>query len=219
MQIHAINNPTAAAAGDSLAEQDVLAEQISAWMDGALSEAESARLIDRLLADPAAQALWLTYQRASEWCVQADKPTSTQPHSVASEQALSARILAALATEPLHMMPNKPTPRGLNTKRWSAWGAMAAGVIFVLWAGLPLIQQNPAAVNAVGLAQLGAQNGAASTAPHAARNSSESAFDPYLRVHQQSVGWSRVQAAPAYVRTAEDRALPGQPAPLTQAVH
>jgi negative regulator of sigma E activity len=171
-----------------------IAEQISALMDDALPTAQAQTLLEQLLSEPRYQQIWADYHLIGDQL----------QHGVA-EQAIETNFLTQvqqrLADEP-YPLPIKPQQRLGASRRWWGAAAMAAGVVFVMWAGLPLLRAPVGSgAPALGLASLSnpSVNANSSQVRQQERN-----LDPYLRVHQQSAGWSRVHAAPTYIRYVDD---------------
>lgn len=178
---------------DNSSDADI-AEQISALMDDALPTAQAQTLLEQLLSDARYQQVWADYHLIGDQL----------QHGVA-QQAMETNFLAQvqqrLAKEP-YPLPIKPQQRLGAARRWWGAAAMAAGVVFVMWVGLPLLRAPVGnSVPALGLASLSNQSIKAN-APQVQQQ--ERNLDPYLRVHQQSAGWSRVHAAPTYIRYVDD---------------
>lgn len=179
---------------DNSSDADI-AEQISALMDGALPMAQAQPLLDQLLSDVRYQQIWADYHLIGDQL----------QHGIAQqtmETNFLAQVQQRLADEP-YPLPIKPQQRLGVSRRWWAGAAMAAGVVFVMWAALPLLRTpslNGAA--SIGLANLSNPIPNASSPQQVLQQ--ERNLDPYLRVHQQSAGWSRLHAAPTYIRYVDD---------------
>jgi len=105
-----------------------LSSQISAWLDGELSEAEAQRVLNAVARQPALQAqcgtLWLIGDAMRE--------------EAALSAGFSERVMAALDTEPTVLAPIVLRPvRGLSAaQRWMPLAAAVSGVAIVAWVAL-----------------------------------------------------------------------------------
>lgn len=169
-------------------------DELSALVDGELSGEQAARALDRLLADPQAQAQWLAYH------AQADAmrfPSASTLHDAAFLDAFHERF----ASEPVHL-PVTHAASGVKQGRivrqwrrtWLRYGmpgaAAAAAVAVVSWMTYPQLngRNSEAGIVAVGGTQ---PRAAAPVVPQ-----------DYLLAHQQYAPSSRFHGVAPYVRTA-----------------
>jgi sigma-E factor negative regulatory protein RseA len=145
-------------------------EQISAWIDGELSEGEARRVHDAVMRQAEMQArcssLWLIGDvMRNEDTLRAD---------------FTVRVMAALDDEPTVLAPAVAPLRTVSpAQRWMPWAAAVAGVAVVAWSALTgTTQQAPVPVMAV--AQPLSQQFALQTSAHQADDDDR----PYLMAHQ-----------------------------------
>jgi sigma-E factor negative regulatory protein RseA len=167
---------------------------LSALIDGELSDEQAARALERLLADPQAQAQWMAYH------AQADAmrfPSASTLHDGDFLDAFRERF----ATEPVHL----PVPRPVTATKhfraarqwrrtWLRYGmpgaAAAAAVAVVSWMTYPQFngRNSEAGIVAIGGPQ--------------SRASTPVVPQDYLLAHQQYAPSSRFHGVAPYVRTA-----------------
>ena len=87
------------------------ADELSALIDGELSDEHAARALDRLLADPAAQTRWLTYH------VQADALRFPSPSALRDDTFL-ASFGERFEDEPVHLPARHTTRSGRSARLW-----------------------------------------------------------------------------------------------------
>ena len=169
----------------------MMSEQISAWVDGELSEMEMRRLHDMVVRDPALQlkcgTLWLIGDVMRE------------------EPALSAhftdRVMAELAAEPTVLAPVAalPTRAPARVQRWMPMAAALAGVAVVAWMALGNSTTQQLAVPVMATAGSQPQQFALQTS--AQRSASKAEDDrPYLMAHQAYGPGVQMAGVSGYVR-------------------
>lgn len=125
-------------------------DELSALMDGEVTELEMHRVLHNVDSDPAVAAKWQRYHLASAILKKELRPCSAQ-HLIKID--LATRVSAALAEEPVHLIHPAPADkRSANTASDSAWwrplanvgiAASVAAVVVIGWQ-----QTQPAAIKA-----------------------------------------------------------------------
>lgn len=102
-------------------------DQISAFLDGELDEAQSVRLMERLKNEPELRRAWDEYHRIGD---------ALRGHTASD---ISAAVADRLAAEPTMIRPRSRTQSAPPVFRWVLPAvASLAAVVFVAWMAIPL---------------------------------------------------------------------------------
>lgn len=165
-------------------------EQISAWIDGELSDGEAGRIREVVTRQAAMQAqcgtLWLIGD------VMRDEPLLSAN--------FTSRVMFALEAEPTVLAPTsmptlQPQLRVVSpAQRWMPWAAAVAGVAVVAWSALTG-STHQAAMPAMAAVQPLSQQFALQTGAHQADDDR-----PYLMAHQAYGPGVQMAGVSGYVR-------------------
>ncbi|MEC5388257.1 sigma-E factor negative regulatory protein [Uliginosibacterium sp. H3] len=166
-------------------------EQISAWVDGELSEVEMHRVQDAVVRDPALQmkcgTLWLIGDAMR------DEP--------ALSLDFTRRVMAELAAEPTVLAPVivLPVKSVGRAQRWMPMAAAVAGVAVVAWVALSNSASQQVAAPVMAVAKPQAQQFALQAGVQ--RSVSRADDDrPYLMAHQAYGPGVQMAGVSGYVR-------------------
>ncbi|RCS58232.1 RseA family anti-sigma factor [Parvibium lacunae] len=181
-------------------------EVISALIDGELPETEVIRCLNTLTRDDqagqAARQHWQDYHAVNALFQQSD--TSSSP-SLGDD--FSRKFALALDSEPYHFpVAHEVTQTSSEAASRQTWWRVAAAAAF---AGLVVLLPNWSANPLTQLAKEILPAAPERTAPAVvAVSPTSAAVEPslaaYLQAHQQTLGWSRLHAAPVVVRYVEE---------------
>lgn len=172
-------------------------ERISVLLDGEMDRAEAERLIGALCADAGLRRHWHELHRACD---------ALRSHEVAvcDAPAFSARVAAALATEPTVLAP-RGAAGSASRRLWVPGLAVAASVAAIGFVAVPLLRapESTQPQSMVQASDASAQKALPTIT--AARAGARATFNPYLAAHRELSGNSVVPRASAYLRDDEDR--------------
>ena len=181
-----------------------MSEQLSALMDGELSEPESARLIQALKSDDLLSQAWNAYHMLGD-------DLRNAPHVSAG---FTAMVMQRLASEPTVLAPRRKPARPVP--RFSL--PIAASVAAVSLVGIlswQLTRMNQAAQPALIAAAPAVQQNVAQAAPETSQQMkptapqhvqfATAASNSYLLAHQEFSPSYAMEGMPAYVRTLSEQ--------------
>jgi sigma-E factor negative regulatory protein RseA len=162
-------------------------DQISALVDGELDEAEAARLIARIQAEPDLRRVWDEYHRVGD---------SLRGHH---SRDICAAVSEKLAAEPTVLAPRR-TLVGRRMSQLAGAIATAAAVAVVTWVAFPGLFSEPQQ------AQVAQPQQAQPIAPVAAQAPEQvpaqvTEVDNYLLAHQRYSPANAIQGFAPYART------------------
>ena len=180
--------------------------QISAFMDGELDAPTAQTLLDTLLRNDSSGKLlrkaWQEYHVLQEGL--SSSVTLEQVHPTRQADFVDA-ITRRLAHEPYHLRSPKQASQK-NKLRASMAGrnlTLAATLVAVTWVIWPMLDNHTAGVTRPTTAQQMLAQPTNQTLIYK-DNLVDLSLSPYLQAHQQTVGWSRIHAAPVVMRVLEE---------------
>jgi sigma-E factor negative regulatory protein RseA len=170
-------------------------DQLSALMDGELDDAESRQIYTSLARDPESRRAWHDYHLLGA-------ALRNEPYLATD---LTAKVMAALETEPVVLAPRNLSRSGRADKGhgWMALAASVAGVVFVGWIALAPPSSSTTAGAVVASMKKPPVVVAESGTMQAAR------LQEYLVAHQAHSPSMSPQGGTRYVRTVSAQRMEG----------
>lgn len=164
-------------------------EQISAMMDGELDEAQMARQLTRMRAEPGLRDCWITFH------VIGDALRGKQPLS----DAFARQVFEKLESEPTVVAPRRRVAKRTRTYVLSAAASLSA-VAVVGWLALfnnPLVPQTQIAT----APPQAAPGVTTASSPQISNVPSDGTMSEYLIAHQEYSPSTAIQGLAPYIRT------------------
>lgn len=176
----------------------VSAERVSVLLDGEMTQTEAEATIRAVCADPSLRNSWHELHLVGD---------ALRSHEVAAwdAEAFSARVAAAIASEPTILAPRAMRSSRDSRRYWISGMAVAASVALIGLGALPLLSPDTTQVAKSGPVGLAVEAPAQKALPTiAAARDANPAITRYLAAHRELGGGTVVPGAAVYLRS-EDR--------------